>query len=174
MQYTYYEIFNDFVRSYFTSIDLKTYVVPHHHRYDIQIESLCKAKQFNIAYGSSPTEKFDQLTFTIRINDGLDDKEQRYALAKRLGYFLTRHITPSIIKKDKTQIGILKKNQEILANKFAREILMPRNLLLVLLSKYAKEQTDMERQEIFEQLSDDLCVPLELVMQRMEEERLLD
>lgn len=180
MKYSYYELFNDFIRNNLTSVDLKSYTVPRNDSYAIDVLELCEALQLHIVLDTNNVALVHQHEKTILRDSRLAPPSQRYIIAKALGSLFVNHIDNPIMKKDGPNTNIIKRNQEILAEKFAKDLLMPRNLLIVLKMNFIKALrldadilTDTDKQRLLDSMAERLCVPIELLKDRMIQEKLI-
>lgn len=74
----------------------------------------------------------------IIINSLEPKKRQRFTIAHELGHAVLGH--PGISKRTESYADLLQKSRETLANKFASELLMPRTLIVKVMSVIITEQ----------------------------------
>ena len=179
MEYTYKELFNDFVNEYLSEINLEDMYIPQNGQYDIDINEICNRLNIEVVYNSYPfSGQSAPANRTIYINKDEPEVRKRFTMAHEIGHVVMNHSgNPFRVNNKNTEI--INHHYERMANKFAAELLMPRKLILILMFKYVEENdwnpnklTEFQIEMLTKWVASDLKVSVEALNYRIANERL--
>lgn len=153
--------------------------------YGIDVEKIAKICGIKVNYSASETsgwsiyEKKDDNSNDkkeILINELEPKYRQNFTLAHEVGHIILGHTGKSYRNYDINQYDTIDRMNEVLANKFAAELIMPKKLVVTVLKKNIKclnyqEDTfldDSEMNNLIEKSAKDLNVSYQALKYRMD------